>query len=184
MISAQEQAEAKAKAKAMVQEEPAKEEEKPKEEKMAVAAAPAPGPAAVREFGDFQHFGQEDTAKELTEASIAESDKMVDQIERSVVAETKRAVFRSLTRLRGAAITSFDGMAHSQTANIDAYTASHRFRDTHDVKHLAEEEQNFNEWAFPPPPSQDKVEGEAEGEGEVTEEPEEAEEAKRRAKVR
>ena len=35
------------------------------------------------------------------------------------VAETKRSVFRALTRLRGAAISSFDGIARAQTGNID-----------------------------------------------------------------
>ena len=60
-------------------------------------------------------------AQELTEASIHESDAMVDQLERAEVAEEKRAVFRALTRLRGAAITSFDGVARSQTGNIDEY---------------------------------------------------------------
>merc|ERR1719482_1516752 len=63
-------------------------------------------------YGDLEPFGREDTAQELTESSIKESDSMVDQLER---AEEKRAVFRALTRLRGAAITSFDGVARSQT---------------------------------------------------------------------
>ena len=38
---------------------------------------------------------------------------------RAQVAEEKRSVFRALTRLRGAAITSYDGVARSQTGNID-----------------------------------------------------------------
>merc|ERR1712110_1359147 len=59
-------------------------------------------------YGELEPFGREDTAQELTEASIHESDEMVDQLERAEVAEEKRAVFRALTRLRGAAITSFD----------------------------------------------------------------------------
>merc|ERR1719393_845042 len=70
-------------------------------------------------YGDLEPFGREDTAQELTEQSITESDEMVDQLERAEVAEEKRAVFRALTRLRGAAITSFDGVARSQTGNID-----------------------------------------------------------------
>merc|ERR1719393_803030 len=59
-------------------------------------------------YGELEPFGREDTAQELTESSIKESDEMVDQLERAEVAEEKRAVFRALTRLRGAAITSFD----------------------------------------------------------------------------
>merc|ERR1712039_1098788 len=69
-------------------------------------------------YGELEPFGREDTAQELTESSIRESDEMVDQLERAEVAEEKRAVFRALTRLRGAAITSFDGVARSQTGNI------------------------------------------------------------------
>jgi hypothetical protein len=70
-------------------------------------------------YGELEPFGREDTAQELTEQSVKESDEMVDQLERAEVAEEKRAVFRALTRLRGAAITSFDGIARSQTGNID-----------------------------------------------------------------
>eukprot|EP00746_Dinoflagellata_sp_MGD_P163552 gnl/MRDRNA2_/MRDRNA2_91658_c0_seq1.p1 gnl/MRDRNA2_/MRDRNA2_91658_c0~~gnl/MRDRNA2_/MRDRNA2_91658_c0_seq1.p1 ORF type:complete len:285 (+),score=86.05 gnl/MRDRNA2_/MRDRNA2_91658_c0_seq1:177-1031(+) len=75
-------------------------------------------------YGELEPFGREDTAQELTESSIKESDEMVDQLERAEVAEEKRAVFRALTRLLGAAITSFDGIARSQTGNIDEYNKS------------------------------------------------------------
>merc|ERR1719284_2342412 len=110
----------------------------PSEESKEAAAAPAPAAASrnyevtpVEEkgididtqmpYGDLEPFGREDTAQELTESSVKESDEMVDQLERAEVAEEKRAVFRALTRLRGAAITSFDGVARSQTGNIDEY---------------------------------------------------------------
>merc|ERR1719159_2234629 len=72
-------------------------------------------------YGELEPFGREDTAQELTESSIKESDEMVDQLERAEVAEEKRSVFRALTRLRGAAITSYDGIARAQTGNIDEY---------------------------------------------------------------
>merc|ERR550537_574594 len=78
-------------------------------------------------YGELEPFGREDTAAELTAASIAESDKMVDTIERAEVAEEKRSVFRALTRLRGAAITSYDGVARSQTGNIDEYNHLHKW---------------------------------------------------------
>jgi len=100
-------------------------------------------------YGDLEPFGREDTAQELTEASIKESDEMVDQLERAEVAEEKRAVFRALTRLRGAAITSFDGIARSQTGNIDEYNKQNRWRETHPLHHLADEESDVNKWAFP-----------------------------------
>jgi len=100
-------------------------------------------------YGDLEPFGREDTAQELTESSIRESDQMVDQLERAEVAEEKRAVFRALTRLRGAAITSFDGVARSQTGNIDEYNKIHQWRNTHPLHHLADEESDVSKWAFP-----------------------------------
>jgi hypothetical protein len=100
-------------------------------------------------YGELEPFGREDTAAELTAASIAESDKMVDTIERAEVAEEKRSVFRALTRLRGAAITSYDGVARSQTGNIDEYNHLHKWRETHPLHHLADEESDVSKWAFP-----------------------------------
>merc|ERR1719174_3367305 len=100
-------------------------------------------------YGDLEPFGREDTAQELTEASIRESDSMVDQLERAEVAEEKRAVFRALTRLRGAAITSFDGVARSQTGNIDEYNRINQWRSSHPLHHLADEESDVSKWAFP-----------------------------------
>jgi hypothetical protein len=100
-------------------------------------------------YGELEPFGREDTAQELTESSIKESDEMVDQLERAEVAEEKRAVFRALTRLRGAAITSFDGVARSQTGNIDEYNKVHKWRKTHPLHHLADEESDISKWAFP-----------------------------------
>jgi len=100
-------------------------------------------------YGELEPFGREDTAQELTEQSITESDEMVDQLERAEVAEEKRSVFRALTRLRGAAITSFDGIARSQTGNIDEYNKVHKWRMTHPLRHLADEESDISKWAFP-----------------------------------
>lgn len=100
-------------------------------------------------YGELEPFGREDTAQELTEDSVKESDQMVDTIERAEVAEEKRAVFRALTRLRGAAITSFDGVARSQTGNIDEYNKLHKWRRTHPLHHLADEESDISKWAFP-----------------------------------
>jgi len=100
-------------------------------------------------YGELEPFGREDTAQELTESSVRESDEMVDQLERAEVAEEKRSVFRALTRLRGAAITSFDGVARSQTGNIDEYNKIHKWRRTHPLHHLADEESDISKWAFP-----------------------------------
>jgi hypothetical protein len=100
-------------------------------------------------YGDLEPFGREDTAQELTESSVRESDEMVDQLERAEVAEEKRSVFRALTRLRGAAITSFDGVARSQTGNIDEYNKVNKWRKVHPLHHLADEESDISKWAFP-----------------------------------
>jgi len=100
-------------------------------------------------YGELEPFGREDTAQELTDNSIKESDAMVDQLERAEVAEEKRAVFRAITRLRGAAITSFDGIARSQTGNIDEYNHNHQWRTAHPLHHLADEEADVSKWAFP-----------------------------------
>jgi len=148
------------------EEEEAKEEEKEeKEEKKKPKAKKAKKVAQGEEatpveekgididtampYGDLEPFGREDTAQELTENSVQESDSMVDQLERAEVAEEKRAVFRALTRLRGAAITSFDGVARSQTGNIDEYNKVHKWRNNHPLHHLADEESDVSKWAFP-----------------------------------
>jgi hypothetical protein len=121
----------------------------------APAEAPAAAPAHAVDidtempYGELEPFGREDTAQELTDQSIQESDEMVDQLERAEVAEEKRSVFRALTRLRGAAITSFDGIARSQTGNIDEYNHVHKWRETHPLHHLADEESDVSKWAFP-----------------------------------
>merc|ERR1719160_8424 len=100
-------------------------------------------------YGELEPFGREDTAQELTEQSVRESDEMVDQLERAEVAEEKRSVFRALTRLRGAAITSYDGIARAQTGNIDEYNKTHKWRKTHPLHHLADEEADISKGAFP-----------------------------------
>merc|ERR1719311_551958 len=110
-------------------------------------------------FGQLESFGREDTASELTSASIDESNRMIDQIERAVVSETKRSMFRALTRLRGATIASYDGMANAQSANIDAFSKKKKWTKTHEVQHLAHQEGDVESWAFP---NRDAEEGEEE----------------------
>merc|ERR1719424_2474574 len=104
-------------------------------------------------FGSLEAFGREDTASELTDASISESNDMVDQIERAVVAETKRSMFRALTRLRGATITNFDGMANAQSANVAQYAKAKQWTNSHELNHLAKQEANVGNWAFPNAPT-------------------------------
>jgi len=77
-----------------------------------------PYPSAV------EPFGQEEPAKELTKASVKQSDSMVDKIENAQGTEAKRAVYRALTKLRGATIASYDGMAKGHLSNVDHYKKS------------------------------------------------------------
>jgi len=163
-LEAKEDEAAKKEKKVEEEKEEKKEEEKKKKEKKTETPEeedePSEKPVKVEEsksldidtampYGDLEPFGREDTAQELTENSIKESDEMVDQLERAEVAEEKRAVFRALTRLRGAAITSFDGVARSQTGNIDEYNKVNQWRGTHPLHHLADEESDVSKWAFP-----------------------------------
>lgn len=105
--------------------------------------------AAEQAFGGVGPFGTEEQGQKLTDGSVAETNEMVEQIERAEVAEEKRSVYRALTRLRGVAISSFDGIAHAHTANIDHYAQTHKWRDSHPMRHLADEESNVESWAFP-----------------------------------
>lgn len=100
-------------------------------------------------FSELAPFGRRSVGESLTDSSISQSNAMVDQLERAEVAEEKRAVFRSLTRLRGVALSSFDGIARSQTGNIEEYAEHHQWRKAHPVKHLAQEESDVKSWAFP-----------------------------------
>lgn len=127
-----------------------KDETLEKEEPQEKGVIPSPIDVdAAMPYGQLEPFGREDTAQELTEQSISESNEMVDQLERAEVAEEKRAVFRALTRLRGAAITAFDGIARSQTGSIDEYSKRNNWRSLHPLHHLAQEEADISKWAFP-----------------------------------
>merc|ERR1719335_2097143 len=91
-------------------------------------------------YGDAEPFGRESTASDLTRSSKYESDTMVDQIERAETMEERRAVFRALTRLRGATISAYDGIAKSHLNNVVQYNKEHKWRDAHPMKHLASED--------------------------------------------
>lgn len=108
-----------------------------------VDAAIAPYPNGA------EPFGQEEPARALTKASVKESEGMVDQIESAQGVEAKRAVNRALTKLRGATIATYDGIAKGHLGNVDSYNTNQKWRDTHHVRHLAEEEGDVKVWAFP-----------------------------------
>lgn len=100
-------------------------------------------------FGEAEPFGRAQVASDLTHSSKHESNEMVDQIERAETMEERRAVFRALTRLRGATITAYDGIAKSHLNNVVQYNKEHKWRVEHPMKHLAQEEDDTAKWAFP-----------------------------------
>jgi outer membrane biosynthesis protein TonB len=85
-------------------------------------------------------FGKEDTATELQEHAAKTQDTLVDALENAEVAEIKRAVFRSLTRLRAASIKEFDTIARLETQSIDSYNDAHKYRAENPLSHLHEDE--------------------------------------------
>eukprot|EP00927_Polykrikos_kofoidii_P005250 TRINITY_DN12093_c0_g1_i2.p1 TRINITY_DN12093_c0_g1~~TRINITY_DN12093_c0_g1_i2.p1 ORF type:complete len:320 (+),score=48.22 TRINITY_DN12093_c0_g1_i2:101-1060(+) len=99
--------------------------------------------------GEVEAFGGRGTARALTSDSIGQSHAMVDSIERAQGMESKRAVHRALTHLRGATITAYDGIARAHMKNVDQFAKTHRWRETHRIRHLAEEESDVHHWAFP-----------------------------------
>lgn len=88
-------------------------------------------------FNKIAPFGKEDTAKELQDHAAKTQDTLVDAVENAEVAEIKRAVFRSLTRLRAAEIKEFDTIARLETQSIDEYNDNHHYRSENPVEPLS-----------------------------------------------
>ena len=65
---------------------------------------------------------------------------LVDAVENAEVAEIKRAVFRSLTRLRAAEIKEFDTIARLETQSIDEYNDHHHYRSENPIEPLSTNE--------------------------------------------
>lgn len=91
-------------------------------------------------FGSGGPFGGKSKADEYTGTSKAETEEMIDQMERAQAAEEKRASYRALTRLRGVMTSSYDNIAHTHMANIHEYNEKHNWRKENHIRHLAEEE--------------------------------------------
>ena len=85
-------------------------------------------------------FGKEDTAQELQDHAANTQDTLVDAVENAEVAEIKRSVFRSLTRLRAATIKEFDTIARLQTQALDAYNDAHHYRGENPLEHIHSDE--------------------------------------------
>jgi hypothetical protein len=97
-------------------------------------------PPAEVNYQKIEPFGKEDTAHELTKHAAKTQDTLVDAVENAEVAEIKRTVFRSLTRLRAATIKEFDTIARLETQAIDAYNDAHHYRAENPLSHLHEDE--------------------------------------------
>lgn len=82
----------------------------------------------VLEGARIAPFGKEDTGRELQHHAARTQDTLVDAIENAEVAEIKRSIFRSLTRLRAAEIKEFDTIARLETQAIDEYNDNHHYR--------------------------------------------------------
>lgn len=90
-------------------------------------------------------FGREDVGTELQKHAAKTQDIMVDAMESAVVAELKRAVFRSLTRLRAAQIKEFDTIARLETQAIDEYNDQHHYIAENPLEHLSSGEQKVSD---------------------------------------
>jgi len=90
-------------------------------------------------------FGKEDTARELTQHAVDTQDTLVDAVENAEVAEVKRAVFRSLTRLRAASIKEFDTIARLETQAFDEYNDAHHYRSENPLEYLHSSEPKVKE---------------------------------------
>mmetsp|Transcript_44074 Transcript_44074/g.80517 ORF Transcript_44074/g.80517 Transcript_44074/m.80517 type:complete len:197 (+) Transcript_44074:92-682(+) len=90
-------------------------------------------------------FGKEDTAQELQDLAARTQDTLVDAVENAQVAEIKRAVFRSLTRLRAAQIKEFDTIARLETQALDEYNDNHHYRAENPLDYLHNAEPEVEE---------------------------------------
>lgn len=102
------------------------------------------GPEGAR----ISPFGKEDTAEELTQHAVATQDTLVDAVENAEVAEVKRAVFRSLTRLRAASIKEFDTIARLETQAFDEYNDAHHYRAENPLEYIHSAEPKVKEDKF------------------------------------
>jgi len=94
----------------------------------------------IHKVAKISPFGKEDTARELQVHASSTQDTLVDAIENAEVAEIKRSVFRSLTKLRAAQIKEFDTIARLETQAIDEYNDRHTFREENPLNYLHDNE--------------------------------------------
>jgi len=90
-------------------------------------------------------FGREDTATELQNHAARTQDTLVDAVENAEVAEIKRAVFRSLTRLRAAEIKEFDTIARLETQALDDFNDNHHYRAENPLQYIHDGEADVTE---------------------------------------
>ena len=78
--------------------------------------------------------------EEIQDHAAETQDTSVDAVENAEIAEIKRAVFRSLTRLRAATIKEFETITKLETQAIDAYNDVQQYRGEGSLVHLREDE--------------------------------------------
>lgn len=93
-------------------------------------------------------FGQEKTANQLQGHAARTQDVLVDAMENAEVAEVKRTVYRTLTRLRSAQVKEFDWIARQQVEAVDEYNDRHQYRVEHPLKYLDWPEKSIYEDKF------------------------------------
>jgi len=101
--------------------------------------------AQVLQGARIAPFGKEDTARELQHHAARTQDTLVDAIENAEVAEIKRSIFRSLTRLRAAEIKEFDTIARLETQAIDEYNDNHHYRAENPLDYIHSAETTVKE---------------------------------------
>jgi len=102
--------------------------------------APSGGDAGSGRSTAIVPFGKEDTGRALQSKAEVTQDTLVDAIENAQVAEIKRSIFRSLTRLRAAEIKEFDTIARLETQAIDEYNDNHHYREENPLDYIHKEE--------------------------------------------
>mmetsp|Transcript_138122 Transcript_138122/g.240230 ORF Transcript_138122/g.240230 Transcript_138122/m.240230 type:complete len:231 (+) Transcript_138122:73-765(+) len=102
-------------------------------------------PEVVMKGALIAPFGKEDTARELQHHAARTQDTLVDAIENAEVAEIKRSIFRSLTRLRAAEIKEFDTIARLETQAIDEYNDNHHYRAENPLDYIHSAESTVKE---------------------------------------
>jgi len=93
-------------------------------------------------------FGQENAADQLQGHAARTQDILVDAMENAEVAEVKRTVYRTLTRLRSAQVKEYDTIARREIEAVDKYNDIHDYRSENPLSYLDGIEKSIYEDKF------------------------------------